>query len=268
MAPPTPHGSTYSPWLHSPWRCWPCLGGADLPRLAARGARHPPRCRALGARRAHRARRPRLPRLDAAPRRRSARPGRAAPCAEQQPTASAHLARQLGWGTRPASARLGSGQPPASASLGQLAEARCRPASPSLSSAHRLCAPRYAPPPPPPRWVPRRVSLASASARPGRRRMQRGGRRAALRVERRGRASCAPGRASDHTRRRRSMGLRFAPHEPWMLHPGATSAHPCTVCVWPHIPIELIYYYTQYTVRPLVVVTAAQCCTQELTNCH
>ena len=242
MTPPTPHGSTYSPWLHSPWRCWPCLGGADLPRLAARGARHPPRCRALGARRAHRARRPRLPRLDAAPRRRSARSRRAAPCAEQQPTASAHLARQLGWGTRPASARLGSGQPPASASLGQLAEVRCRPASPALSSAHRLCAPRYAPPPPPPRWVPRRASLASASARPGRRRMQRGGRRAALRVERRGRASCAPGRASDRTRR--SMGLRFAPHEPWRHL--CTPLHCVRVPTYTDIAYLLLQYCTVY----------------------
>ena len=251
MAPPTPHDSTHSPWLHSPWRRWPCLGGADLPRLAARGARHPPRRRALGARRAHRARRPRLPRLDAAPRRRSARSRRAAPCAEQQPTASAHLARQLGWGTRPASARLGSGQPPASARLGQLAGARCRPASPALSSAHRLCAPRYAPPPPPPRWVPRRASLASASARPGRRRMQRGGRRAALRVERRGRASCAPGRASD-----------LAPDARWdcalrPTNPGATSLL-CTplhcVRVCPHIRfIAYLFITTQYCVRPTVL---------------
>lgn len=197
----TPHGSTlhdstYSPWLLSSWRCWLCLGGADLPRLAARGARHPPRRRALRARRAHCARRPRLPRLDAAPGRRRARPRRTVPCAEQPPTGRAHLARQLGLGTRPASARLGSGQRPASASLGQLAEVRCRPASPALSSTHRLCAPRCAPPPPHPRWVPRRASLASASARPGRRRMHRGGRRTALRVERKGRASCAPGRAS------------------------------------------------------------------------
>ena len=114
---------------------------------------------------------------------------------------------RLGHTTRQRQARLraasGLGQP-------RPTEVRCRPASPALSSAHRLCAPRYAPPPPPPRWVPRRASLASASARPGRRRMQRGGRRAALRVERRGRASCAPGRASDRTRR--SIGLRFAPH--------------------------------------------------------
>ena len=152
---------------------------------------------------------------------------RAAPCAWPPPTACAHLARQLGWGTRPASARLGSGQPPASASLGQLAEARCRPASPSLSSAHRLCAPRYAPPPPPPRWAPRRASLASASARPGRRRMQRGGRRAALRVERRGRASCAPGRASDRTRRGRDARWDCALRP---ANPGATSLHTPALC--------------------------------------